>query len=172
MWFTTATYEHNIFRVANRAGWTGECSALGVLEPQPAQAQRLDVDSERRLYYPSNSPQARHIWKLAASRLLPAAGDEALLGCHNVYHECCCRASDDAFLTTLPCGVTHCNMGPAGGQRLLVRRSGASIVSDRVGSGTSGGSTVGGSCPVISQLVLCLGTLMLLLHGPLGRHVH
>jgi hypothetical protein len=124
VWFTTATYEHNIYRVNDKSKWTGVCTALGGLTVAPADAVLLDVDQERFLFYPSNSPNARHLWKLEARKVLPNAADEAYLGCYNVFHECCC-GPNNTFLGKLPCAVTHCNMGSAGGQRILVRRAAA-----------------------------------------------
>ncbi len=125
VWFTTATYEHNVYRVKDKSKWSGSCSALGGLTVASADAVLLDVSEERYLFYPSNSPNARHLWKLEASKVLPTAGDEAYLGCYNVYHECCCTPNS-TYLAPIPCATSHCNMGPAGGQRILVRRAAGS----------------------------------------------
>jgi hypothetical protein len=123
-WLTIASYEHNVYRVNDRSKWAGACAALGGLAVAPADAAQLDVDAERLLYYPSSSPNARHLWKLQAGKVLPGPADEAYLGCYNVYHECCC-GDNNTFKGQLPCAVTHCNMGPTGGQRMLVRRAAA-----------------------------------------------
>ena len=131
VWFTIASYEHNIYRVSSQSQWTGPCTALGGLAVAPAEAAQLDIDPERLLYYPSGSPNARHLWKLQAARVLPGAADEAFLGCYNVYHECCC-GPDNAFRGQLPCAVTHCNMGAAGGQRMLLRRAAAADTAVRM----------------------------------------